>query len=36
MRNIRVIIVGIMSIILSGCATYSENSITSSSDPCRP
>ena len=33
MRNIRVIIIGIMSIILSWCATYSENSITSSSDP---
>ena len=33
MRNIRVLIIGFMTIILSGCASYSGNSISDSSDP---
>ena len=33
MRNIRVLIIGFMAIILSGCASYSGNSISDSSDP---
>ena len=33
MRDLRIIIIGLVSIILSGCATYSGNSMTDSSDP---
>ena len=33
MRNIRILLIGFMSIILSGCATYSSNSLSDSSDP---
>ena len=33
MRNMRVLLIGFMSIILSGCASYSGNSISDSSDP---
>ena len=33
MRNIRILLIGFMSIILSGCATYSENSFSDPSDP---
>ena len=33
MRGLRIIIIGLVSVILSGCATYSGNSMTNSSDP---
>ena len=33
MRGLRIIIIGIMSLIMTGCATYSGNSMTDSSDP---
>ena len=32
-ENIRVLIIGFIAIILSGCASYSGNSISDSSDP---
>ena len=34
MRNIRILLIGLMSIVLSGCATYSGNSM--SADPNDP
>ena len=33
MRNVRILIIGLMAITLSGCASYSGNSISDSSDP---
>ena len=33
MKNLRILLIGFMSIILSGCATYSGNSMSDSSDP---
>ena len=33
MKNVRILFIGFMSIILSGCATYSGNSMSDSSDP---
>ncbi len=33
MRRLRIIIIGLISLMISGCATYSENSMTDSSDP---
>ena len=33
MRSMRILLIGFMSIILSGCATYSSNSLSDPSDP---
>ena len=33
MRGLRIIIIGLVSLMISGCATYSENSMRDSSDP---
>ena len=33
MRGLRIIIIGLISLMISGCATYSENSMRDSSDP---
>ena len=33
MGNIRILLIGVVALVLSGCATYSENSMTDQSDP---
>ena len=33
MGNLRILLIGVVALVLSGCATYSENSMTDQSDP---
>ena len=33
MRNLRILLIGVVAVVLSGCATYSENSIRDQNDP---
>ena len=33
MGNLRILLIGVAALVLSGCATYSENSMTDQNDP---